>query len=145
MALWKPICAAKLEHLKHKIRFLNLLILGLFLSGCVSLYDPESSHEWHSDPIHTLQTSELASQTITFTQSSVSKITLWITSVDSSQQNAKLTLTLYDLNQKPKYLLTTSQLLTACSNQQCSFSIPEHVYLPRGKYALVLETKAPVQ
>lgn len=77
MALWKPICAVKLGKTKPLANLLGLGVLAILLSGCFSLYDPESSHEWHTDNIHLLQKNELASQTLVLSQAFLSKITIW--------------------------------------------------------------------
>lgn len=144
MALWKPISAVKLGKPRPLVNLFWLSILAFLLSGCVSLYDPESSHEWHSDHIHTLQINELASQTLYLNQASLSQITIWASAATPSPSDAKLTLTVFDLNQKPKYLFALSKPFTACQNQQCVFSIPQDRYLQRGKYAILLEATAPL-
>ncbi len=145
MALWKPTCAVKLAKSLPPIKFLGLLLISLFLSSCVSLYDPESSHEWHTDRIYTLQPNEIATQSLVLSQASLSKITLWITPVAQPvPADARITLTLIDLNNQPKYLLSLSQPLQACSQAQCTFSIGQNQFIPKGKYAIGIESSTAV-
>ncbi|MFN3308524.1 MAG: hypothetical protein ACK44E_04880 [Anaerolineales bacterium] len=144
MALWKPICAVKSGKPKPLANLLGLGVLAILLSGCVSLYDPESSHEWHTDHIHTLQRNELASQTLVLSQAFLSKITIWASPAEPSSRNATITLTFFDLNAKPKYLFAISQPLTICQNAQCTFTIPEDQRLQPGKYAILIESSAPL-
>ncbi len=145
MALWKPTYAIKSGIFKLLSKTCFLLIVGSLLSGCVSLYDPESSHEWHADVIYVLQSSELVSQTFVLPQSSVSSITLWISPLGALPQEAKLIFSLFDLNQQPKHILTTSQPLSACRDQKCTFTFPDHLSISKGKYALFLESNVPLQ
>ncbi|MCS6906378.1 MAG: hypothetical protein RML93_00685 [Anaerolineales bacterium] len=144
MSLWKPTCATKLGKWSLPGSFLGYLILGLFLGGCVNLYDPESSHEWHTDLVHVLQDNELASQTLLLKEASLSKLVLWASPATPPPPGARLTLTLFDLNQTPRYLLSLSQPLSDCREQRCIFTFPENQYIPGGKYAIVLESDAPV-
>ncbi|PWH16043.1 MAG: hypothetical protein DDG59_10325 [Anaerolineae bacterium] len=144
MALWKPTCAVKSEKSHPLAKRLWLFILSLFLSGCVSLYDPESSHEWHVDHLYTLRSGELATQTIDLRQASLSKISLWITPAETAPPDAKLTLRLFHLTDKPNYLFTITQPLSTCHQGKCTFLIPKNQYLPRGNYALVIESSVTV-
>ncbi|GAB4468994.1 MAG: hypothetical protein Kow0088_00610 [Anaerolineales bacterium] len=130
--------------MKLPTKLILIGLLGFFLAGCVRLYDPESSHEWHTDIVYVLQSNELASQTIYLSQESLSKISLWVTPTETTAPDTTVTLSIIDLNQAPKFLLSIPQSLNSCPSQPCSFSIPPELYLPAGKYAIVLESSAPI-
>jgi len=144
MTLWKLTCAVKLAKPLPPVKFLWLLLISLLLSGCVSLYDPESSHEWHTDLIYTLQSNEIASQTIVLSQASLTKIKLWITPIEPVPADARLTLTLIDLNETPKYVGSVTQPLSACHQGTCTFFIAENQYIPKGRYALGIEASTAI-
>ena len=144
MVLWKLTCAVKLAKSLPPVRFLWLLLIGLLLSGCVSLYDPESSHEWHTDRIYTLQNNEIVSQTIFLTQASLSKINLRITPIEPVPADARLTLTLIGLNEKPKYVYSLTQPLSACHQGICTFVIANNQFIPKGRYAIGIEASSAI-
>lgn len=139
MILWKLTCAVKSANLLPLVKLPCLLVIGLLLSGCVNLYDPESSHEWHTDVIYTLPNNEIAFQTIFLSQASLSKINLWVNPVEPVSADAKLTLTLIDLSEKPKYVLSLTQPLSACHQGICTFIIAKNQFIPKGLYAIGIE------
>ncbi|MCX8061087.1 MAG: hypothetical protein N3D16_00745 [Anaerolineales bacterium] len=144
MALWRLIFAAKLGKPRPPANLFWLSALTILLSGCVSLYDPESSHEWHSTHIHTLRSNELASQTLVLKQAALNKITIWASPVENPPADATITLSFIDLNHKPKYLFALSQPLTICQNGQCVFTIPTKHRLQPGTYSILIESTAPI-
>lgn len=144
MVLWKPISAVKLGKPKPLVNLIWLSALAILLSSCVSLYDPESSHDWHTDYIYTLKKNELASQTIVLRQAHLSKIAIWASPTEHPPPDAKVTLSIIDLSKKPKYLLAKTQPLSECQNNQCVFSIPEERSPAPGNYAFLLESTAPL-
>lgn len=144
MVLWKLTCAIKLAKSLPPVKFPWLLLIGLLLSGCVSLYDPESSHEWHTDIIYTLQKNEIASQTIVLSQASLSKINLWVTPVEAVPTDARLTLTLIDLSDRPKVVFSLTQPLSACYQGICTFVIAKNQFIPKGRYAIGIESSTAI-
>lgn len=144
MILWKLTCAVKLAKSLPLVKFLWLLVISLLLSGCVSLYDPESSHEWHTDIIYTLQNNEIASQTIVLSQASLSKINLWISPVEAVPADARLILTLIDLSKRPKVVFSLTQPLSACQQGICTFVIAKKQFIPKGLYAIGIESSTAI-
>ena len=137
MGLSKLTCINKL--VIRKLAFTSFLVLffGLFLSGCASLYDPESSQELHTDALILLANNQTASQTIFLPQASLSAFHFWASSSVSSSQNGKIHFSLYA--QKDKTILLYSTDVPYPLHQFVDVSIPKDIYIPAGLYKIVIQ------
>ncbi len=61
--------------------FFLLFLLGMSLSGCVTMADPEASQDYTSDPVATLDSSTSLGQTFISRRPDLNGITMWLTRV----------------------------------------------------------------
>ena len=77
--------------LRYSPAFL-LLFLGVLLSGCVAMNDPETSQEYREDVVGVVSPQEPIGQTIVSRRAGLNSLTLWLT---STEPDILVTLKLY--------------------------------------------------
>jgi len=92
---------------KNRITWLAVLFLGLLLSSCVTLKDPEASLEYTADVVSTLQAEQSIGQTLISHRPGFNGIQLWLRQVTPpSSPEDTLTFKLYHSPQDENPLVT---------------------------------------
>ncbi|MGB9669229.1 MAG: hypothetical protein ACPL0B_02475, partial [Anaerolineales bacterium] len=136
MGLSKLTCTNRLEIRKLVLTGFLILFSNFLLSGCASLYDPESSQELHTDALILLGNNQTASQTIFLPQASLSAFHFWASSVSASS-NGKIHFSLYA--QRDKSILLYSTDVPYPLHQFVNINIPNDLFIPAGFYKVVIQ------
>jgi hypothetical protein len=117
--------------------------LAVFLSGCVNLYDPESSQDNHGDVICVLNQDQTFTQGLISRRPGLDGIEIWINPTSESQAGAgslKIKLFSNENNLVPVYNATVS-LVPLGPNSPLVISIPSQTNSQGQKYTLSLSIK----
>lgn len=137
MVLSRHICINKLVIKKRLFVSFLILFSSLFLSGCASLYDPESSQELHTDALILLAEKQAASQTIFLPQASLSAFHFWASPTGSPGQSEKIHFSLYEQRESPVLIYSTD--VPYPSRQYVTVNIPKNISIPAGLYKVVIQ------
>jgi hypothetical protein len=124
--------------------FSIIIILSIFISGCVSLPDPEVSQDSHSEIIAVVNSSRTLSQTFEIRRDGFNSITIWVGSEregseTTAQGEKHLKINLYSLSE-PYNLIhhTTINLSDSIENQSFTVSFPPQADSSGMQYSLEL-------
>jgi len=122
---------------------LPILLLSLLLSGCSTLFDPESSQEFNSDQVGLVNSTTQIGQLITSRHSRINGITLWLSRtnlVNNSSPN-RLTVIVYQ-DQASEKPLTSTSISTASITQYTpvQISLPPITLSGKGTFYIELSS-----
>ena len=119
----------------------SLLLMGLLLSGCVTLSDPESFQEYRADRAAIVQTDQSVGQTLVSRRPRLNGIQIWLRLPSDTPPTGALTVELYHTPQDttPLVVRSISYGLIA-SNASITVDLPPQSDPPGQRYYIQLKT-----
>ena len=129
--------------MRNRAVWITILFLCLFLSGCVTLKDPETSLEYTADVVGTLSSDQTLGQTLVSRRPGINSVQLWMreTSPPSSPGEV-INFELYHSPQETQPLVTVPITFSALARSfPLTISFPPQHDPPGQSYYLLLKTQ----
>jgi hypothetical protein len=129
-------------HKRNKTALVAVYFLCLFLSGCVTLKDPEASQEYSADLVATIGPGQTAGQTFVSRRPRLNQVQLWLRQVKPPlRPDAEVFVELYASPESPQPLARLPiRYSTITRSLLVTIALPPQSAAPGQSYYLVLKT-----